>query len=191
MKVENYRPAHIEFDVAHDGTNVPENLGVFNDADEAMIFMNKEFFTTNQGVTVARFMDNFEKNEIRKKVNDILENRLPDLEQKAREAVEEYNAAKLNRDNAIGMVNSYTNEAKQLAIEVKRGVVEIKLDEQFTWKLPYKGRYYWFTFIDNSIRLVKITDMSSSEKQELFSQGKVNEEVFDHGKTTAPSGAQE
>jgi hypothetical protein len=29
MKDENYRPPYIEFDVAHDGSNMPESLGTF------------------------------------------------------------------------------------------------------------------------------------------------------------------
>ena len=178
-EVKKYRPVYVEFDVATDGTPVPENLGTFETADEAVVFMEKKFFSTNQAILVNRFMDNFEKSEIRKKVTDILENMMPTLEANAREASEEFNEAKVRKEKAIETVNAFTNQAKALAVEVKRGLVDMNLDELFTWKLPYKGRYYYFTFIDKSIRLVRISDMTDSEKTELFSQGKINEESFE------------
>ena len=154
QKTENYRPSYIEFTVSPDETPVPENLGKFDNADEAVLFMQKNFFSLNAGITVNRHMDNYEKNELRKKYNDILENLLPKFEQELRDAMQEYNAAKAVKENAIEQVNVYTNQAKATAVEVKRGLVEMRLDELFTWKIPYKGRYYFFTFIDNEIRLV-------------------------------------
>ena len=88
-------------------------------------------------------MDNFEKSELRKAYNDIMENLLPKHEQDMRNAVEAYNHAKTAKDNAVQLVQAYINEARATAEEVKRGVVEMELDELFTWKLPYKGRYYF------------------------------------------------
>jgi ElaB/YqjD/DUF883 family membrane-anchored ribosome-binding protein len=189
MKNETtYRPATIEFAVTIDETPVPENIGGFETADEALIFMQKNFFSTNQAITVNRFMDNFEKSELRKKYNEILENIMPVIEQLARDAVEEFNDAKKKKEDAIETVNVYTNQAKAIAVEVKRGLVDMQLDELFTWKLPYKGRYYFFTYIDKNIRLVKISDMTESEKTELFSQGKINEEIFENGEASKKIG---
>lgn len=187
QKLENYRPAHIEFTVSPDETPVPENLGKFDNSDDAVLFMQKNFFSLNAGITVNRHMDNFEKNELRKKYNEILEDLLPKFEQELRDAMQEYNAAKAVKENAIEQVNVYTNQAKATAVEVKRGLVEMQLDELFTWKIPYKGRYYFFTFIDNEIRLVRISDMTENEKSELFAQGKINEEYFD-GTTATQKG---
>ncbi len=188
MEKSDYRPAHIEFDVAPDGSPVPESLGNFENSDECLMFMQKNFFATNTGLTVNRFMDNFEKSELRKKTNDILENILPKFEQEMRDAIDEFNHAKVKKDNSIEMVSAYINEAKAIAIEVKRGLVDMKLDELFTWKLPYKNRFYYFTFIDNQVRLVRISDMTDHEKTELFSQGKVNEEIFDNGEVKPQAG---
>ena len=188
MEKSNYRPAHIEFDVATDGSPVPEMLGTFETADEVILHMQKNFFSTNQSITVNRFMDNFEKSELRKHYNDILENMLPKFEQEARNAINAFNQAKTEKENAIGMVESYVNEAKATAVEVKRGLVDMQLDELFTWKLPYKGRFYFFTYIDKVVRLVKIKDMLDSEKEELFSQGKINEDVFDNGQIEPQTG---
>ena len=113
MKIENYRPENVEFDVAHDGSPVPENLGIFESAELATEHMERTFSTTNQALTVNRFMDNFEKTEIRKKVTDILENRMPTLEQDLRDACEAYNIAKKEKEEAAGMVTAYVNEANK------------------------------------------------------------------------------
>jgi len=189
QKAENYRPAVIEFDVAPDGTPVPEKIqGEFETADDAVLFMQKNFLSFNHGLTVNRHMDNFEKSEIRKRVTDILENIMPELEQGARDAVAAFNDAKAHKDDAIEAVNVYTTQAKTLAVEVKRGLKEMVLDELYTWRLPYKGRWYFFTYIDKEIRLVAIRDMQESEKTELFSQGKMNEEAFENGSIESPKG---
>lgn len=179
MKTEDYRPAHIEFMVTPDASPIPESLGEFATDQEAIEFMQKNFFSTNQGITVARFMDNFEKSELRKEYNDIMENMLPKYEQDMRNAIDAYNHAKVAKENAIQLVQASINEAKAIAQEVKRGLKEMQLDENFTWKLPYKGRFYFFTFIDKAVRLVRISDMYETEKTELFSQGKINEDAFD------------
>lgn len=179
MKQENYRPAHIEFDVTVDNSPIPENLGVFVNADDALLFMQKKLFSTNQSITVNRFMDNFEKSELRKKVNTIMEDKLPSLEQELRQASQEFLEAKTKKEGSLETLSVFTNEAKALSIEIKNGLSPMRLDEAFTWKLPYKGRFYFFTYIDKSIRLVKIQDMYEAEKTELFSQGKLNEDFFD------------
>jgi hypothetical protein len=66
MKDEFYRPAIIEFDVAHDGTNVPETFGEFETAEDASKFLGQNFTCVNQSLTVARHMDIKEKTDLRK-----------------------------------------------------------------------------------------------------------------------------
>lgn len=182
MKAENYRPAHIEFDVAIDEPTVPEHLGTFNSALDAATFMQKNFFSTNQAITVNRHMDMVEKKDMREEYNNIMENLLPKYEQDMRSAIDAFNHAKVVKDNAIQMVDANINEAKAIAQEVKRGLVAMQLDEDFTWKLPYKGRFYFFTYIDKAIRLVKVADIADQERSEIFSQGMVNEEAFEQDK---------
>ena len=180
MTSTNYRPANIEFNVSNDDTNIPASLGNYDNAEAAINFLKKNFVAENMAITVNRHMDFYEKTELRKKYNDILENRMPLLEQDLRDAVQEYNDAKKAKELAFDYVTAYTNEAKQIAVDVKRALVPIQLDEDFTWRLPYKNRFYFFTYIDKSVRLVRISDMLDSDKTELFSQGKTNEEYFDN-----------
>ena len=77
MTDENYRPAVIEFDVAHDGSLAPETLGTFPTAEEAAKYIGKNLVVVNQALTVSRHMDNKEKNDLRREYSDILENILP------------------------------------------------------------------------------------------------------------------
>lgn len=176
---KDYRPAYIEFDFAHDNSNMPESFGEFENAEQAAKFIGANLVSINQGKTVARHMDNFEKNEIRKEYNDILENITPTREKELSKATLEFNEAKRNLDIAKENVNAAINRVKALAIEVKRGTKEIKLDELFTSRVAYRGRYYFYTFIDGSLRLCDIRDIPESEKSEIWNQMAGNEQFID------------
>ena len=77
MKDETYRPPYIEFDVAHDGSNVPITFGRFETPEEVGKFFGGNLTAINHAITVARHMDVKEKIEIRREYNDLLENILP------------------------------------------------------------------------------------------------------------------
>jgi uncharacterized glyoxalase superfamily protein PhnB len=197
MRDLNYRPANVEFDVAHDGSNVPENLGVYETAEEAMKFLGSNFTALNQSLTVSRHMDNKEKVEIRKEYNELLENKLPIYERELSVATSAFNEAKTTRDNAQEMVNATVSEAKALAKEVKRGLVDMRLDELFTARIPYKGRYYFFTYMDKQLKLCAIRDIPEHEKTNIWNAMAKNDEFIDANfpkeleQITAQTGAEE
>lgn len=192
MRDPNYRPAVIEFDVAHDGSNIPETFGEFATAEEAVKFMGGTFIAVNHALTVARHMDIKEKTEIRRDYNDILENELPSKERELVVASQEYNTAKKKKEDCQELVNAALYEAKSLAFEVKRGLVDVQLDDMFTWRLPYKGRYYFFTYMDKQLKLCAIRDIPELEKGELWNSMADNEKVIDtnslDGKTEPQKG---
>jgi hypothetical protein len=161
---QEYRPKVIEFVVEEDSTNMPESFGEFETADEAGKFIQGNLTAINHGLTVNRHMDAFEKKEIRKEYNDILENRLPVLERDHSLATSELNDAKKKEKNAAEMVRASENEAKILAREVKAGVKGINLDELFTFKIPYRGKHYFYTYMDGELKLCKIRDIPESER---------------------------
>ena len=173
----DYRPANLEFDVATIGI-VPDSLGEYKNADEAIEFMHKNLVGLNQRVTVNRFMDNFEKTELRKEYQEMLEIKLPLLEKDLMKATATYNEAKKELTKAQQMVSATTSEVITIANTVKLGVKEITLDDQFTWRCAFEGKYYFFTFIDKSIKLVKTSDIPESEKLELYNAMLKNEEFF-------------
>lgn len=179
MKDENYRPAVVEFDVAHDGSNAPMTFGEFLTADEAAKFLGKNFTAINQAITVSRYMDNREKMEIRKDYNDILENKLPMLERELSTATSKFNEAKRELSDATEMVNATVSEAKSMAKEVKRGLVDMRLDDLFTSRIPYRGRYYYYTYMDKQLKLCAIRDIPEQEKTELWNQMASNDKMID------------
>lgn len=77
--VKTYRPANIEFNV--DGATMPENLGrIFKDATEATQFISENIAGINSKVRASRYMDNYEKRQIREDYQQLLEQKLPMLE---------------------------------------------------------------------------------------------------------------
>lgn len=179
MKDENYRPAVIEFDVAHDGSLAPETLGTFQTAEEAAKYIGKNLVVVNQALTVSRHMDNKEKNDLRREYSDILENILPVHAKDLSRAENQLAEAKKMQKAAEELYNGTVTSAKQLAAEVKRGLVDIRLDELFTYRVTYKGRYYYYTYMDKQLKLCLIRDIPEFEKSELWNSMAQNEEFID------------
>lgn len=176
---ETYRPTNIEFNVAKDETCVPESLGDFNDAEEAAKFIGANITSINTSLTVCRHMDSYEKTKIREKYNEILESHLPRYEDELSKVALELDRAKRAEKEAKERVNAALTEVTGLSYQVKRGLVEMNLDELFTSRVPYRGRYYYFTFIDSELRLCKICDIPEREKSDLYNAMAGNEEFFD------------
>ncbi len=179
MRDTNYRPQVIEFDFAHDNSIVPGNLGTFENAEDAAKYLSGSFVVFNQPITVNRVMDFVEKSEIRKEYNELLENKLPIYERDLSTATSEYNDAKKKKDNCTELVNFTITEARSLATEVKRGVVEVHLDELFTYRMPYRGRYYYYTYIDKSLKLCAIKDIPEQEKNDIWNAMASNDRFID------------
>jgi len=177
MLTIDYRPQNIDFDI--DGGTLPITFGiVFEDATEAVKFMGKNIIGIGQKVRASRLMDIVEKSEIRKEYQELLETKIPILEKELAKAKAELDAAKKFFSDAVEYVSATTNEAKALALEVKRGVKEIELDENFTWRVAVGDRYYYYTFIDSQIKLCKIQDIPFHEKQDLYNATANNETFF-------------
>jgi len=174
---ENYRPANVEFDVANSSI-VPDQLGKYETAEEAADFMHKHLLAINQKLSVFRFMDQIEKQWIRSDYNDLLENKIPMLEKELQKAKSEFETAKRNLADSIERVNATTNEAKALALSVKKGIKEINLDDQYTWRVPFNGVYFFFTWMDKVIKLCKTQTIPDFEKMDMFSASQRNEDFF-------------
>lgn len=178
MNLNDHRPARIEFDVALDNSPMPQSFGEFKTAEEATKAI-KMLTAINQAVTVNRHLDVFEKSEMRKEVTDLLENILPRHEKDWSIAAQELAEAKKKEKAATEAVEFVTNQAKEIARGVKRGTKEIKLDDLFTYRIPYKGRYYFYTYIDKELKLCRISDIPEHEKTEIFNAMSMNDKVID------------
>jgi len=173
----DYRPANIEFDVANSSI-LPDNLGKFETAKNAIDFIHANFLGVNQKISVLRFMDNFEKSEIRKEYSELLEHELPSLEKKLQIANQIFEQAKKGLSEAKEMVNATINTVKALSNEVKLGTKEITLDDQFTWRIPFNGNYYFFTFIDLQLKLAKVSAIPEHEKMDVLNSLSQNEKFI-------------
>lgn len=196
METTDYRPEVIEFDVSTDDTIMPLILGEFPEHDEVDKFIaDNKIVTINQAITVNRHMDTVEKNTIRQRYNDLLENILPRLEALHSEATTVLREAKEEEKQAAERVSATLTEAKILAKDVKRGLKEMRLDDLFTHRIPFKGRYYYYTYIDKRLKLCRITDIPDHEKNEVWNVMTANDEaltnVFGDGETQTQEGEKE
>jgi hypothetical protein len=176
---DEYLPDNIEFNVSKDGTNVPESLGEFESPEEAGKFIGTNFTALNRGVTVSRHMDASEKKNTREDYMDVLENLVPIYEKQLTKAEIALENAKATLKQAKEAYDFNIGRAKSLAAEAKRGLKDIILDEKDTYRIPYKGRYYFFTFIDGQLKLALIREIPESEKTDLYNVMGGNEEFID------------
>jgi hypothetical protein len=179
MMTDDYRPARIEFKVLPDGTNVPESLGEFATAEEAAKFIGSNLASLNRGVTVSRLMDAYEKSKCREDYQDVMENLVPIYEKELSAANIALSNAKAILKHAEEAYDFTITRAKNLAAEAKRGLKDIVLDEKYTSRIAYQGRYYFFTYIDGALRLCLIREIPESEKSEIWNQMAGNEEFID------------
>jgi hypothetical protein len=182
MENQFYRPENIEFNVSNDGSDMPDVLGEFNNADEAIKFIGNNFTAINSGITVSRHMDAKEKTELRKEYSEVMENSVPVYEKQLSDAEINLNNAKKLQKSAEEAYDFVISNAKSLAAEVKRGLKDMQLDEKYTFRIAFKGRFYFFTYIDKKLKLCYLRDISESEKTEIWSQMAGNEEFIE--KTT-------
>jgi hypothetical protein len=181
---EFYRPAVIEFNVAHDGSLMPESLGSFETPEDMAKFVGGTLTAVNQAVTVMRHMDVKEKKEIQEKYSELLENIVPIYKTKLYEAELALADAKKALKEAEERYNAEMADVQDLASEKKRGLRDMNLDEKYTFRVPYQGRYYFYTWIDKVLKLCLIRQIPETEKQDLFNAMANNEEYID--KTFAP-----
>ena len=165
---EDYRPKSIDFEVDTDGTCMPLDLGDHKNLEECMKIINTNFSAINHPITVNRHMDNAEKKSLREQYNDVLENVLPKLEKELSICTQLYNEAKKNQKNAEERVSASMTEVRILSKEVKNGLKTINLDDLSTVRIPYMGKYYYYTYIDGSMKLCAIRDIPEHEKGEIF-----------------------
>jgi len=176
--LSGYTPKHVEFDVKD--SDLPINLGTFNDLKEVNEFLKEsKILSINQSNSAYRFLDNTEKNIMRKEYSEMLELKLPIVESELKKAERAFNEAKRNLAEAKEMVNATLNEIKAIANEVKGGIKLVNLDDLTTFKVPYKDKYYYYTYISGELILALITDIPEHEVDEIFNLMHNNEEYFD------------
>lgn len=177
MKLLNdYRPPTIEFTA--ETKDVPINLGNFENADEARLFMAKNLLAIQTKLTASRKIDEVEKQLLREQYVDELEETLPIYRNAYKEAVNRLEDAKKHEKDSKEMVSASLTKIQQLADEVNDGRTDIELDSAFTWEVVVGNRKYYYTFMDNEIKLAKVLDVPSYEMDDLISTSEKNAQYF-------------
>lgn len=179
--VSNYRPEIIDFTV--ETNQVPLSLGTFENADKARMFIAENLLGIQTKLTTTRFIDHVEIDALRDQYTDELENNLPNIKSAYHVKMEEYERAKQNKKEAEEMVNASLTKIQQLANEVNDRTTEINLDPEHTWEVVYNGKRFYYTFMDNEIKLAKIMDIASYEMDDLISSSHRNADFFENHKT--------
>jgi hypothetical protein len=181
MEKEFYRPVNIDFKIGSNDTNAPERLGFFKTAEEAQKHMALNFASSmNKPLTAARYMDSIEKEMKRQEYRDTLEDILPNFEKALIQAETQLIEAKKKQKDAEEAYNVTMNHAKELAYEVKRGLQDMDLDEKHTFRIASNGRYFFYTYIDQQLKLAKIMDIPEHEKSDLWNVMAGNQAYFEH-----------
>ena len=188
---EFYRPAVIEFNVAHDGSCMPESLGTFETPEEMSKYVGGNLTVVNTALTVMRHMDQKEKKDLQERYSDILENLVPVYSTKLYEAEIGLANAKKALKDAEERYNAEVVNVRDLAAEKKRGLRDMNLDEKYTFRIPYLGRYYFYTWIDKSLKLCLIRPIPESEKQDLYNAMADNESWIEKNFSVATEPAPE
>ncbi|AWG26024.1 hypothetical protein [Flavobacterium kingsejongi] len=177
--VENYRPKRIDFTVELE-TNcaVPVDLGAFKKPEDAQKFINDNFVAVPKKIETNRFMDDYEKEIVRSRYVNELENELPVYKQKLKAALLELEKVKEIEKKASETVKACMNKIEMLSKEVKQGIAEINLDQAFTWEIAYSGNYYYFTYMDCRLQLAKVAQVPDHQLSDIFNATEKNKIFF-------------
>lgn len=175
-KIENYRPPIIEFTV---NSNAPTSLGKFKTDDEARMFIAENLMAMQTQASAARFMDEYEKEQLRKEYAEELEDELPTYRHAYLDAVNRLEDAKRLEKEAKEMVNASLSKIQQLADEVNDGTTLMDLDQAHTWEVVHNGRRLVYTYMDKEIKLCRDSPVPDEDGYSLINSSERNAQFFD------------
>lgn len=171
MTEKNYEPQNLDFVLPEAVREMfPLELEFHGCETEKDILkkVNEHFncmFPENE--TTMRYMDEFEKDTIRKEYCELVENDLPEAEAALIDAV---NTAKNIKSNAESKLQAVRKQIKDLAAEVNDGTVQKKLPSTKTWRIALNGYFLFYAMVNDKVRLVKAEKISSYDKSSLWAQ---------------------
>lgn len=171
MITNDYEPEELKF-VLPDAVKAtfPMELN-FEDVDNEkdMIKMVNEHFNVMfpENELAMRYLDDFEKDNIRKKYCDLVETKLPKAEEALLVAKEE---AKRIKTDAEERLNAVSKQIKDYAAKVIEGTKEKKLPATKTFRIALNGYYLFYAVINSRVLLVKAEKISSYDKSSLWAQ---------------------
>ena len=171
MITNDYEPEELQFvlpEVVKDTFPLELTFGNAENEKEIIKAVNEHFnvmFPENE--LAMRYMDNFEKDEIRKKYCELVEKELPSAEAELLSAKLEAKRLKADAEEAL---NSVSRQIKDYAAKVTEGTKEKKLPPTRTFRIALNGYYLFYSVINGRVLLVKTEKISSYDKSSLWAQ---------------------
>ncbi|WP_372483312.1 hypothetical protein AB9J70_06370 [Elizabethkingia anophelis] len=181
MEIVENRPFEHNFSVSGNDDNLPENLGHFETIDDFQEHFAINTVSEHQKVTAVRHYTDEEILEFREEILRVAEDQLPEAKENFSQKDIEFKQAKEAKEIAGEVVGALQTKISDLAAEIKEGKTEIEVPANRTYRVPYKGKYYFYTWQDNGdCVLVKVKDVPEHEKAEIFNNTDKNNAFFDN-----------
>ncbi|MHA7823660.1 hypothetical protein ACVVIH_12930 [Chryseobacterium arthrosphaerae] len=190
MQVVEQIPFIHNFSVAGNDDNVPENLGTFETIDDFQEYFALNTVSEHQKVHAKRWYTDEEIQNFREIILNVVEEELPEAKQNLLEKEANLSTAKKEKEVAVESVGALQTKISDLATEIKGEKTTIDVPANRTYRVPYKGKYYFYVWQDNGdCVLAYVQDIPEHEKAELFSSTNKNEEFFEGLKNGKDKGA--
>lgn len=179
-KLKGYEPDFIEV-VLDDATKekYADMLVIFKGAQnvEEVVKQLRDNFSAEfpEKEVVRRRLDEFEITNIREEYCTIQENELPDA---IREQLDAYEKAKRIKKEADDNLLTVRKNIADLAARVKDGAEDFRLSSKNTVKLACSGQFFYYSWINDRMELVKIEKIPSWDAKSLWSLEERNRLAF-------------
>lgn len=184
----NYKPENVEY-VLEDGIKdiFPLELDFLSLADEnlcgekplktkadVMKFVNKHFIATQpDNELVTRYLDDFEKSNIREEYCMLEENEVPARKQELEEALEKAKKMKKDAEEAYASV---LMEVAKYAAEVRLGTADMCLKSKNTICLALAGHYLVYNWDSNKSKFMLAKAYEIPDPTEIWANETKNRE---------------
>lgn len=168
------------FSVTGNDDNLPLNLGEFKTIDDFQQYFALNTVSEHSKVSATRFYTDEEIHNFRGIILGVVEEELPEARQNLLEKEANLSIAKKEKEIAVETVGALQTKISDLASEIKVGKTTIDVASNRCYRVPYKGKYYFYAWQDNGdCVLVKVQEIPEHEKAEIFSSTTKNEEFFE------------
>jgi hypothetical protein len=180
MHLLEEKPFEHNFSVAGNDENLPENLGNFETIDEFQEYFALNTVSEHQKTFAQRWYTDEEIHNFREMILGVVENELPEARENLAQKESDLQTAKKEKETASETVGALQTKISDFALEIKAEKTSIEVPANRTYRLPHKGRYYFYVWQDNGdVSLAAVYDIPEHEKADLFSSTDKNEKFFE------------
>lgn len=180
MHLVEQEPFLHNFSVIGNDDNLPEKIGVFETVDDFQEYFALNTVSEHQKVNATRFYTDEEIQNFREIILGVVEEELPEAKHTLSEKEANLSVAKKEKEIAVESVGALQTKISDLALEIKSGKTNVDIPSNRCYRVPYKGKYYFYVWQDNGdCVLAYVKDIPEHEKAEIFSYSTKNDEFFE------------